>query len=71
MSLPTVLSAESLLTTGRRNRICPYFLARRVAKTRRLTVCPYPYVFDPKIRLMTGLDLEGRTLVLDEGHNID
>lgn len=71
VSLPTVLSAESLLTTGRRNRICPYFLARRVAKTRRLTVCPYPYVFDPKIRLMTGLDLEGRTLVLDEGHNID
>ncbi len=71
MSLPPVLSVESLLATGRRTRVCPYFLARRAAKTRRLTVCPYPYVFDPKIRLMTGLDLEGRTLVLDEGHNVD
>ena len=69
--LPTILSADSLIASGRRLHICPYFLARRVAKTRRLTVCPYPYVFDPKIRLMTGIDLEGRLLVLDEGHNVD
>jgi Rad3-related DNA helicase len=69
--LPKVLSVDTLLTTGRRARLCPYFLARRIAKTRRLTVCPYPYVFDPKIRLMTGLDLEGKMLVLDEGHNAD
>ncbi len=69
--LPKVLSVETLVATGRRSRLCPYFLARRVAKTRRLTVCPYPYVFDQKIRLMTGLDLEGRLLVLDEGHNAD
>jgi Rad3-related DNA helicase len=70
-SLPRVLSIEALVSTGRRTRVCPYFLARRVAKTRHLLVCPYPYVFDPKIRLMTGLDLEGRFLVLDEGHNAD
>jgi len=69
--LPRVLSVEALVATGRRLRLCPYFLARRVAKTRSITVCPYPYVFDPKIRMMTGLDLEGRLLVLDEGHNAD
>jgi regulator of telomere elongation helicase 1 len=69
--LPRVLSVDSLISMGRRMRICPYYLARRVAKTRNLTVCPYPYVFDPKIRMMTGLDLEGRLLVLDEGHNAD
>ena len=69
--LTKVLSVETLVTTGRRARLCPYFLARRVAKTRHLTVCPYPYVFDPKIRMMTGLDLEGRLLILDEGHNAD
>ena len=69
--LPRVLSVDALVSTGRRIRVCPYFLARRVAKTRRLLVCPYPYVFDPTIRLMTGLDLEGRFLVLDEGHNAD
>ena len=69
--LPRVLSVDTLVSTGRRTRLCPYFLARRVAKTRSLTVCPYPYVFDHKIRMMTGLDLEGRLLVLDEGHNAD
>ena len=69
--LPLVLSAESLVTVGRRLHICPYFLARRAAKVRRLVVAPYPYVFDPKIRLSTGLELEGHILVLDEGHNID
>jgi Rad3-related DNA helicase len=69
--LPKVLSVETLVATGRRVRLCPYFLARRAAKTRRITVCPYPYVFDHKIRMMTGLDLEGRLLVLDEGHNAD
>ena len=69
--LPRILSVDALISTGRRVRICPYFLARRVAKTRNITVCPYPYVFDPKIRMMTGLDLEGRLLVLDEGHNAD
>jgi len=69
--LPRVLSVDALISTGRRIRVCPYFLARRLAKTRNITVCPYPYVFDPKIRMMTGLDLEGRLLVLDEGHNAD
>lgn len=69
--IPTILSVESLTEVGKRYRICPYFLARRASKSCRVVVAPYPYVFDPKIRLMTGLDLEGRVLVLDEGHNID
>ncbi len=69
--LPRILSVDTLVSTGRRKHICPYFLARRVAKTRNLTVSPYPYVFDPKIRMITGLDLEGHLLVLDEGHNAD
>ena len=33
-NLPRVLSIEALVSTGRRTRLCPYFLARRVAKTR-------------------------------------
>ena len=69
--LPPILTPKALSQAGRRLMICPYFLARRAARTRRLVVAPYPYVFDPRIRMMTGLDLEGRLLVLDEGHNID
>jgi len=69
--LPVILGPEQLISVGRKLHICPYFLARQASKTRHIVVAPYPYVFDPKIRLMTGLDLEGHTLILDEGHNID
>ncbi|MBM3292709.1 hypothetical protein FJY84_08540, partial [Candidatus Bathyarchaeota archaeon] len=69
--LPLILDIGALIEVGKRYKLCPYFLARRASKNCRVVVAPYPYVFDPKIRLMTGLDLEGRVLVLDEGHNID
>jgi len=69
--LPSILSKDTLVKEGRRRRICPYYLARRMMKESRVVVAPYPYIFNPMIRLTTGLDLEGRVLVLDEGHNID
>ena len=69
--LPRILSGEVLLEEGRRRKICPYFLSRRMIRECDLVVAPYPYVFNPVIRLTTGLDLEGKVLVLDEGHNID
>jgi len=69
--LPRILTREVLTEEGRRRRMCPYYLARRMMKECHLVVAPYPYVFSPMIRLTTGLDLEGRVLVLDEGHNID
>jgi len=69
--LPSILSKDTLVKEGRRRRICPYYLARRMMKESRVVVAPYPYIFNPMIRLTTGLDLEGHVLVLDEGHNID
>ena len=69
--LPSILSKDTLVKEGRRRRICPYYLARRMMKESRVVVAPYPYIFNPMIRLATGLDLEGHVLVLDEGHNID
>ena len=69
--LPSILSRDILVKEGRRRRICPYYLARRMMKESRVVVAPYPYIFNPMIRRTTGLDLEGRVLVLDEGHNVD
>jgi len=69
--LPSILSKDTLVKEGRRRRICPYYLARLMMKESRVVVAPYPYIFNPMIRLTTGLALEGRVLVLDEGHNID
>jgi len=69
--LPKVLGWKGLVKVGKRMKICPYFLSRRLAKEADVVVAPYPYVFNPMIRYMTGLDLEGKILILDEGHNID
>jgi len=69
--LPCILSREALVGEGRRREICPYYLARRMMKESRVVVAPYPYIFNPMIRSTIGLDLEGRVLVLDEGHNVD
>jgi len=69
--LPPILSREALLKEGRRRDICPYYLARRMMKESKVVVAPYPYIFNPMIRRTIGLDLEGRVLVLDEGHNVD
>jgi Rad3-related DNA helicase len=69
--LPKILTRESLVEEGKKRKICPYFLARRMMKECHLVVAPYPYVFNPMIRMSIGLDLEGWVLVLDEGHNLD
>jgi Rad3-related DNA helicase len=69
--LPIILGRKELVEEGRRRKICPYFLSRRMAKEVNVIVAPYPYIFNPMIRIMTGLDLEKKILILDEGHNID
>ncbi|MFP3950885.1 MAG: helicase C-terminal domain-containing protein [Candidatus Bathyarchaeia archaeon] len=69
--IPLILSVKSLLKVGKRNKICPYYLARQAISKADVVVAPYPYIFDPFIRRSVGLQLEGRTLILDEGHNID
>ncbi|HUS79544.1 MAG TPA: helicase C-terminal domain-containing protein [Patescibacteria group bacterium] len=69
--LPPVLTKEALISAGKRRSICPYYLARRASKSCRMVVVPYPYIFNKGVRGGVGLDLAGRALVLDEGHNLD
>lgn len=69
--LPPILSPRALMAAGRRGSICPYYLARRAARQSMVVVAPYAYIFDPAIRASVGLELQGRALILDEGHNID
>lgn len=70
-NLPLILGRKELVSIGRRRNICPYFLSRRMTKEVKVIVAPYPYIFNPIIRIMIGLDLEKKILILDEGHNID
>jgi Rad3-related DNA helicase len=69
--MPPVMTQKVLISTGRRKGLCPYYLARRAASGCRIVVVPYPYVFDRKVRAGVGLEIPGKTLVLDEGHNLD
>jgi Rad3-related DNA helicase len=69
--MPPVMTQKILISTGRRKGLCPYYLARRAASGSRIVVVPYPYVFDGKVRAGVGLEIPGKILVLDEGHNLD
>ena len=69
--LPQVMNQRDLISAGRRHGVCPYYLARSVARGCRVVVVPYPYVFNKEVRASVGLELAGRTLVMDEGHNLD
>jgi Rad3-related DNA helicase len=69
--IPPVMTQKILISTGRRKGLCPYYLARKMASDCRIVVVPYPYVFDGKVRASVGLEIPGKTLVLDEGHNLD
>jgi Rad3-related DNA helicase len=69
--LPPVMTHKELISTGRRMGVCPYYLARAASKQCTVVVVPYPYVFDGQVRASVDLELSGRILVLDEGHNLD
>jgi Rad3-related DNA helicase len=69
--LPPVLLPRKLIAVGEQKGLCPYYLARRIAKQSRVVVAPYAYVFDTIVRDSVGLSLSDRVLVLDEGHNLD
>jgi len=69
--MPPVMTQKVLISTGRRKGLCPYYLARKATSGCRIVVVPYPYVFNGKVRASVGLEIPGRTLVLDEGHNLD
>ena len=69
--MPPVMTKKILISTGKRKGLCPYYIARRAASSSRIVVVPYPYVFDGNVRASVGLEIPGKILVLDEGHNLD
>ena len=71
LDLPAVLSVRKLLRIGREYRICPYFLARRIARDSTVVVAPYPYVFNEAIRVKVKLEINDKILIFDEAHNAD
>ncbi|UCH04247.1 MAG: hypothetical protein JSW05_11825 [Candidatus Thorarchaeota archaeon] len=70
----SVLTAPELINIGKRRSICPYELAKSLAKVVDVVALSYLYVFDPWILETFLPDLETpmsrMILVQDEAHNV-
>ncbi|ESO04380.1 hypothetical protein HELRODRAFT_79366 [Helobdella robusta] len=66
-----VFDIEDLLTSGRKNSFCPYYLAKELKKEADVIFMPYNYVLDPKSRKAHGVELQGNILIFDEAHNLE
>ncbi len=62
--LPPIMSIRDLREYGKANKVCPYYLAHRLAEKRQLVVGSYNYLF-------LGFPLSDRITILDEAHNIE
>jgi Rad3-related DNA helicase len=71
LTLPTVLSIDTLQKVGQKRMVCPYFLARKTSEFSDIIVAPYQYIFNEHIRKRIKLELKGKILVFDEAHNAD
>ena len=69
-----VPTQESLLHESEHLHVCPYELARLAAAQSKVTVVPYPYVFDPgssrAVFDSNGTEPSNTILVVDEAHNV-
>jgi DNA excision repair protein ERCC-2 len=68
-ALTQICDAATLLSLGRRHRVCPHALAMEVARRADVIVGDYNYAFDPDVRLAL-LDDDHWVLVVDEAHNL-
>lgn len=67
-----VWDIEDLVGIGEKEKSCPYYAARTVAKEQaELIFCPYNYLLDPNVRKALDINLANAIVILDEAHNIE
>lgn len=63
-----------LLKAGRKHRVCPYELAKRLIQKSNVTICSFNYVFSPNIRenlfSAPGLSFSETQFIIDEAHGL-
>ncbi|KAL7720166.1 DNA repair helicase rad3/xp-D [Entamoeba marina] len=72
--IPNVASIEELNRFGKEHERCPYFMARKNFSKKKLTVCTYNYIIDPRVENVTIRKLDNlhkTLLIFDEAHNLD
>lgn len=62
---------EDLIQAGKKDRFCPYFVARGALEKAEVVFAPYNYLVDPVVREAMGIELNNDIVVVDEAHNIE
>lgn len=67
----SILDIEDLDRIGKKEKICPYYLSKKMEQNADVIFMPYNYILDPKVRDHMDIDLENAIIILDEGHNVE
>ncbi|KAI0699714.1 DNA repair helicase [Cytidiella melzeri] len=69
---PGVWTLADVLQYGRDNKICPYFLVRRMMPFVDIIIYSFHYLLDPKVAEQVSKEMSKDAIVVfDEAHNID
>ncbi|XP_071118557.1 regulator of telomere elongation helicase 1-like [Haliotis cracherodii] len=69
--LGSVVDIEDLVSKGKKNKLCPYYMARELKSDADIIFMPYNYLLDPKSRRAHGVELQGNIVIFDEAHNLE
>lgn len=67
----SILDVEDLVKTGKKQRICPYYLSRSLKQHADIIFMPYNYLLDSKSRRAHNIELKGAVVIFDEAHNVE
>uniref|UniRef100_W5UKB9 Regulator of telomere elongation helicase 1 n=1 Tax=Ictalurus punctatus TaxID=7998 RepID=W5UKB9_ICTPU len=67
----SILDVEDLVKTGKKQRVCPYYLSRSLKQHADIIFMPYNYLLDPKSRRAHNIELKGAVVIFDEAHNVE
>ncbi|KAL1947857.1 hypothetical protein VTO73DRAFT_13581 [Trametes versicolor] len=69
---PGIWTLADVLQHGRDNRVCPYFLVRRMMPFVDVIIYSFHYLLDPKVAEQVSKEItKDAIVVFDEAHNID
>lgn len=67
---PENADIKNLYKWGKENQICPYYTARCLGHIYPVLFASYNYIFDPFLRKILDIDINGKVIVCDEAHNV-
>ncbi|KAF4531782.1 hypothetical protein B566_EDAN011818 [Ephemera danica] len=66
-----ILDIEDLVSAGKKQKCCPYYVAKELKSSADIVFMPYNYLLDPKARKANNIELDNCIVIFDEAHNIE